>query len=112
MLELRRTYHLGPQRIVWYMDRYHDTRISFSSIYRVLVRNGVRRLPKQVRRRVLHTPRYGTCANTGVYTASATLEARSLASTCCAARNCDSWVKRSKRSAWRPLRFNSAASPW
>jgi len=57
-LELRRTYHLGPQRIVWYMDRYHDTRISFGSVYRILVRNGVNRLPKQVGRRALHSRRY------------------------------------------------------
>ena len=57
VLELRMTYHLGPQRIAWYMDRYHDTRISFSSVYRILVRNGVNRLPKQVGRRALHTRR-------------------------------------------------------
>lgn len=58
VLELRKTYHLGPQRIVWYMDRYHDTRIAFSSVYRILVRNGVNRLPKQAGRRALHTRRY------------------------------------------------------
>jgi transposase InsO family protein len=58
VLELRRSYHLGPQRIVWYMDRYHDTSISFSSVYRILVRNGVNRLPKHVGRRALHTRRY------------------------------------------------------
>lgn len=58
VLELRKNYHLGPQRIVWYMDRYHDTRISFSSVYRILVRNGVNQLPKQAVRRALHTRRY------------------------------------------------------
>jgi transposase InsO family protein len=58
VLELRRTFNLGPQRIVWYMDRYHDTRISFSSVYRILVRNGVNRLPKHVGRRAIHTRRY------------------------------------------------------
>jgi transposase InsO family protein len=58
VLELRRSYHLGPQRIVWYMDRYHDTRISFASVYRILVRNGVNRLPKHVGRRAVHTRRY------------------------------------------------------
>jgi transposase InsO family protein len=58
VLELRRSYHLGPQRIVWYMDRYHGFSISFSSVYRILVRNGVNRLPKHVGRRVLHTRRY------------------------------------------------------
>jgi transposase InsO family protein len=58
VLELRKTYHLGPQRIVWYMDRYHDARISFSSVYRILVRYGVNRFPKHVGRRALHTRRY------------------------------------------------------
>ena len=58
VLELRRSFHLGPQRIVWYMDRYHGFSISFSSVYRILVRNGVNRLPKHVGRRVLHTRRY------------------------------------------------------
>jgi len=33
VLELRRTYHLGPQRIVWHLDRYHGITISFSSVY-------------------------------------------------------------------------------
>ena len=58
VLEIRRDYHLGPQRIVWYLERYHDTRISFSSVYRILVRNGVNRLPTKVGRRALHTRRY------------------------------------------------------
>jgi transposase InsO family protein len=53
VLELRKTYQPGPQRIVWYMDRYHDTRISFGSVYRIIVRNGVNRLPKQVGCRAL-----------------------------------------------------------
>ena len=57
VLEIRKNYHLGPQRIVWYLERYHDTRISLSSVYRILVRNGVNRLPKQVGRRALHTHR-------------------------------------------------------
>jgi transposase InsO family protein len=58
VLELRRTYHLGPQRIVWYLQRYHGIAISFSSVYRILVRNGVRQLPDKVSRRQLHTRRY------------------------------------------------------
>ena len=55
VLELRRKYHFGPQRIVWYMERYHGIRVSFSSVYRILVRNGFRRLPNKVGRRALHT---------------------------------------------------------
>ena len=27
-LHLRRTYHLGPIRIVWYLERYHGITIS------------------------------------------------------------------------------------
>jgi transposase-like protein len=41
VLELRKRYHLGPQRIVWYMERYHGIRISFSSVYRILVVMGL-----------------------------------------------------------------------
>ena len=44
VLELRRNYHLGQQRIVWYLERYHGIRISTTSVYRILVRNGLRRL--------------------------------------------------------------------
>lgn len=32
VLHLRRTYHLGPIRIVWYMERYHGIRISDASV--------------------------------------------------------------------------------
>lgn len=58
ILYLRRTYHLGPQRITWYLERYHGVKTSCSSVYRTLVRNGMRRLPKKVRRRAIHTLRY------------------------------------------------------
>ena len=58
VLELRKEYNLGPQRIVWYMERYHGIRISFSSVYRILVRNGIRHLPSKAGRRALHTRRY------------------------------------------------------
>ena len=58
VLDLRTKYHLGPQRIVWYMERYHGIRIGFSSVYRILVRHGLRRLPTRVGCRALHTCRY------------------------------------------------------
>lgn len=58
ILHLRRTYHLGPQRITWYLERYHGVETSCSSVYRVLVRNGLRRLPRKVGRRAIHTRRY------------------------------------------------------
>jgi len=58
VLELRTKLHLGPQRIVWYMERYHGIRIAFSSVYRILVRHGVNRFPNRVGCRSLHTRRY------------------------------------------------------
>lgn len=33
VLHLRRRYHLGPQRIVWYLERYHGLRISDGCVY-------------------------------------------------------------------------------
>ena len=46
ILYLRRTYHLGPIRIVWYLERYHGMKISDARVYRILRRNGVNRLPR------------------------------------------------------------------
>jgi len=40
------------------MERYHGIRIAFSSVYRILVRNGLRRLPHKASRRAIHTRRY------------------------------------------------------
>jgi len=51
VLYLRQKYHLGPIRIVWYMRRYHDIRISDAGVYRVLRRNGLSRLPRKAERR-------------------------------------------------------------
>ena len=58
VLHLRRTYHLGPMRIVWYLARYHDIKISDAGVYRVLKRHGLSRLPSKVGRRAVHTKRY------------------------------------------------------
>ena len=58
ILHLRRNYHLGPERITWYIERYHGITTSCSSVYRTLIRNGMRRLPKNVGRRAIHTRRY------------------------------------------------------
>ncbi len=58
VLHLRRTYHLGPIRIVWYLDRYHGIRISDASVYRICRRHGMQRLPGRVGRRAVHTHRY------------------------------------------------------
>lgn len=58
ILHLRRVYHLGPQRITWYLERYHGLTTSCSTVYRTLVRNGIQRLPRAVGRRAIHTRRY------------------------------------------------------
>lgn len=58
ILHLRRTCHLGPDRITWYLERYYGITTSSSSVYRTLVRNGLRRMPKTVGRRTIHTRRY------------------------------------------------------
>ena len=41
VLHLRRKYNLGPMRIVWYLTRYHDIKISDATVSRMLKRNGV-----------------------------------------------------------------------
>ncbi len=43
---------------MWYMARYHQMRVSDATIYRVLKRHGVNRLPGKVGRRKVHTKRY------------------------------------------------------
>ncbi len=39
VLELSKTYCLGPQRISWYLARYHGINTSCASEYRTLVRH-------------------------------------------------------------------------
>ena len=58
ILYLRKKYHLGPTRIMWYMARYHQMRVSDATIYRVLKRHGLSRLPGKAGRRKVHTKRY------------------------------------------------------
>ena len=58
VLHLRRTYHLGPIRIVWRLERYHGIGISDAGVYRILRRHGLNRLPNRVGRRAQHTHRY------------------------------------------------------
>jgi hypothetical protein len=55
---LRRDYHLGPIRIVWFLERYHGLKISDAGVYRILKRNGVTRLPGGTRVHKIHTKRY------------------------------------------------------
>ena len=58
ILHLRRTYHLGPIRIAWYLERYHGIRVCDATVYRTLTRHGLNRLPTRVGRRAVHTHRY------------------------------------------------------
>lgn len=58
VLYLRRKYHLGPIRIMWYLQRYHSIKLSESTISRILRRHGVSRLPSRSRSRAVHTKRY------------------------------------------------------
>jgi transposase InsO family protein len=58
ILHLRQTYKLGPERIMWYLERYHGIKTSESTVYRTRVLNGMRRLPKNSARRAIHTRRY------------------------------------------------------
>jgi transposase InsO family protein len=58
ILHLRRTYHMRPIRIVWYLGRYHNLKTSDATVYRVCRRHGLRRLPNRVGRRAVHTHRY------------------------------------------------------
>lgn len=58
VFNLRSTYNLGPQRIAWYLERYHGITTSCSTVYRTLVRNSVSCLSKKAERRAIHTRRY------------------------------------------------------
>ncbi len=58
ILHIRRSYQLGPVRIMWYLERYHGINISESSVYRVLKRHKLNRLAKTAPRRAIHTKRY------------------------------------------------------
>ena len=58
VLYLRSKYHLGSIRIVWYLARYRDIKISDAGVTRILKRNGVGRLPRGTRVRKVHTKRY------------------------------------------------------
>jgi transposase len=46
ILDLRKTYQLGSKRIKYYLECYHDIKISESSVTRTLVKYKINRLPK------------------------------------------------------------------
>ena len=57
VLHLRRTYHLGPIRMVWYLERYHGITMCDATVYRICRRHGLNRLPSRVGRRAVKTHR-------------------------------------------------------
>ncbi len=58
VLHLRRTYHLGPMRILWYLARYHAIKDSDADVYRILKRHGLSRLPGGTCVHKIHTKCY------------------------------------------------------
>jgi transposase InsO family protein len=58
ILELRSAYQIGALRIAFYLERYHATKISESTVTRVLRAHGVSKLPKSAPKRALHSKRY------------------------------------------------------
>jgi len=59
IIYLRTTYHLGSDRICWYIKRYHpQMKVSESGVYRVLRRHGLNRLPRNAKVRTVLTHRY------------------------------------------------------
>lgn len=51
IVHLRTTYHFGPHKIAWYLERYLGIAISPHGVYNVLVRNGLNRLPVNCNKR-------------------------------------------------------------
>jgi len=51
ILHLLRTYHIGQQRIAWYLDRYHSITILAGGVRCVLTHRGLNRLPRNERKR-------------------------------------------------------------
>ena len=51
ILYLRTNYHFGPARIVWSLERYFGMKVSTTGVYRVLLRNGLNKLPGGARKR-------------------------------------------------------------
>lgn len=49
ILYLRQNYHFGPTKIEMYLKRYHDVEVSSSSIWRILKRLDLNRLPASQR---------------------------------------------------------------
>jgi len=51
ILHLRKNYHFGPLKIVWYLKRYHGMQVSQTGVRGVLLRHRLNRLPQYERKR-------------------------------------------------------------
>ncbi len=51
VIKIRKEHHLGPQRISWYLERYFEIKLSQAGVRKILVRNNLRLLPKNISRR-------------------------------------------------------------
>lgn len=58
VVELRREYNMGPMKIVYYLQRYHDISISESTAYRILKAHGISKLSRDKVKRTTHSKRY------------------------------------------------------
>jgi len=58
VLHLRRKYYLGPERIIWCLERFHGIKLSDATMYRIPKRNGLNRFPRGTRLPKVHTKRY------------------------------------------------------
>jgi len=58
ILYLRKTYQFGPLRISWFLERYHNIKVSAGGVRGVLIRNGLNRLPRNSKTRTIQTHRY------------------------------------------------------
>lgn len=53
IIYIRKNYYFGPQRISWYLARYHQYKIAASTVRMVLVRNNLQKLPQNQRKRTI-----------------------------------------------------------
>lgn len=58
ILYLRKTYHLGQLRISWFLERYHNIKVSAGGVHGVLKRNGLNRLPRNTKTHTIQTHSY------------------------------------------------------
>ena len=58
ILELRTVYKMGSKKVTCFLERYHGTTVSESTVIRVFRAHNLRRLERPARQRVTHSKRY------------------------------------------------------